>query len=192
MSKYIIYAIVKNRRDLEEIVHKLQHAGIPVDDISFLSQSSEFPELNKGQRDWRQEKRETHAKNEVHTKASEGATAGAATGGVIGGALGLLAGLGMFILPGLSPLLAAGPLLGALSGIGAGGTLGSLLGALIGNKIPEHDSKYFEKRIKEGAMLLTVHVATDEQEKQVQNILSKYSGDEITSVKLPEKSQSKR
>ena len=46
---------------------------------------------------------------EKATKAPEGATAGAGTGAVLGGALGLLAGIGALAIPGVGPLIAAGP-----------------------------------------------------------------------------------
>jgi hypothetical protein len=176
MSDYIVYAVVQNRSDLEQIVHELQRLGISSSDISFLSHAQEFPELKNKldqKRNWR---------TEIHTKAPEGATAGAATGGIIGGLLGLMAGFGVLIIPGLAPLVAAGPLLAALSGIGAGGTVGSVLGALIGTNLPEHDAAFFEKRLKEGAILLTLHIHSDENEKQVRKVLSKYCGNEFSSI----------
>jgi hypothetical protein len=55
-----------------------------------------------------------HQKN---TKAPEGTTAGVSTGGVIGGTLGVLAGLGALAIPGIGPLLAAGPIVAALAGV---------------------------------------------------------------------------
>jgi hypothetical protein len=59
--------------------------------------------------------------HEKATKAPEGATTGVATGGVVGGTLGLLAGIGALAIPGVGPLIAAGPIMGALAGLGVGG-----------------------------------------------------------------------
>ena len=97
------------------------------------------------------------------TKAREGATAGATTGGVIGGTLGLLAGIGMLAIPGIGPLIAAGPLVAALAGVGAGGTVGGIVGALVGMGIPEYEAKRYEGAVKDGGTLLSVHCDTSEQ-----------------------------
>jgi hypothetical protein len=45
---------------------------------------------------------------------------------------GLAAGIGALAMPGLGPVIAAGPLIGALAGAGAGGAVGGLVEALIG------------------------------------------------------------
>ena len=58
--------------------------------------------------------------HEKQTKAPEGATTGVTTGGVIGGTLGLLAGIGALAIPGVGPLIAAGPIMGTLAGRGRG------------------------------------------------------------------------
>src|SRR3982074_2019837 len=59
--------------------------------------------------------------HEKSTKAPEGTATGAVTGGVIGGTLGLLAGIGALAIPGVGPLIAAGPIMATLAGAGAGG-----------------------------------------------------------------------
>ncbi len=94
------------------------------------------------------------------TKAPEGATTGAATGGVIGGTLGILVGLGTLAIPGLGPLLAAGPIVAGLAGVGAGGAVGGLIGALVGMGIPEYEARRYEGRVKDGGVLLSVHCET--------------------------------
>lgn len=101
--------------------------------------------------------------HEKHTKAPEGTATGAATGGIIGGALGLLAGIGFLAIPGVGPLIAAGPIMGALAGLGAGGTVGGLVGALVGVGIPEYEAKLFEGAVKGGGTLLSVHCDTSEE-----------------------------
>lgn len=188
MSQQVLYAIIKNRALLEQLIHDLQKAGISPGAISFLSPTSEFPEL-KEKRNWRIEERVKKAQSaETHTKASEGATAGVVTGSFIGGVLGLLAGFGAFIIPGLGPFLAAGPLLGTLSGIGVGGTLGGIFGGLIGNTLPEHDIEYYEKKLKEGGILITLNVPTEKIAKIVRDLLLRYAyEDSISSVEVTKK-----
>ncbi|HWB31732.1 MAG TPA: hypothetical protein VG714_01035 [Acidobacteriaceae bacterium] len=101
--------------------------------------------------------------HEKNTKAPEGTAAGATTGGVIGGTLGLLAGIGMLAIPGIGPLIAAGPIVATLAGVGAGGVAGGIVGALVGMGIPEYEAKRYEGAVKNGGTLLSVHCDTSEQ-----------------------------
>jgi hypothetical protein len=101
-----------------------------------------------------------HQKN---TKAPEGTTTGVATGGVVGGTLGLLAGIGALAIPGVGPLIAAGPIVATLAGVGAGGAVGGIVGALVGMGIPEYEAKRYEGAVKDGGVLLSVHCDTSEQ-----------------------------
>ena len=109
--------------------------------------------------------------HEKHTKAPEGTATGAATGGVIGGTLGLLAGIGALAIPGVGPLIAAGPIVAALAGVGAGGAVGGVVGALVGMGIPEYEAKRFEGAVKDGGTLLSVHCETSEEVKQAKQAL---------------------
>jgi len=99
----------------------------------------------------------------AHEKKTKGTAAGVTTGGVIGGTLGLLAGIGALAIPGIGPLIAAGPIVAALAGIGAGGAVGGVVGALVGMGIPEYEAKRFEGAVKGGGTLLSVHCDTSEQ-----------------------------
>ncbi len=101
--------------------------------------------------------------HEKSTKAPEGTAAGATTGGIIGGTLGLLTGLGMLAIPGVGPIIAAGPIVAALAGVGAGGAVGGIVGALVGMGIPEYEAKRYEGAVKGGGTLLSVHCDTSEQ-----------------------------
>jgi len=101
--------------------------------------------------------------HEKHTKAPEGTATGVTTGGVIGGTLGLLAGIGALAIPGVGPLIAAGPIMGALAGLGVGGAVGGIVGALVGMGIPEYEAKRYEGAVKGGGTLLSVHCDTSEQ-----------------------------
>ena len=101
--------------------------------------------------------------HEKSTKAPEGTTTGAVTGGVIGGTLGLLAGIGALAIPGVGPLIAAGPIMATLAGAGAGGAVGGMVGALVGMGIPEYEAKRYEGAVKGGGTLLSVHCDTSEQ-----------------------------
>ena len=101
--------------------------------------------------------------HEKHTKAPEGTAAGVATGGIIGGSLGLLAGIGALAIPGIGPLIAAGPIMATLAGLGVGGAVGGIVGALVGMGIPEFEAKRYEGAVKDGGTLLSVHCDTEHQ-----------------------------
>jgi hypothetical protein len=148
-------------------VDHLRAAGFRAQDISIL-----FPD-NVGTKDLGHEK---------HSKAPEGTAAGATSGAVIGGTLGWLVGIGALAIPGLGPLIAAGPLMAALSGAAVGGAVGGLTGALIGMGIPEYEAKRYEGLIKEGGILLSVHSDSHEWTKRAKDILDNTGATEVAST----------
>jgi hypothetical protein len=101
--------------------------------------------------------------HEKNTKAPEGVTTGVTSGGIVGGALGALAGIGALAIPGIGPLIAAGPIVAALAGVGSGSIVGGIVGALIGMGIPEYEAKRFEGAVKGGGTLLSVHCDTSQE-----------------------------
>jgi hypothetical protein len=167
MSKNIaVYGIYPSRLSVEEAVDNLKHNGFRNSDISVL-----FPE-NEGTKDFAVEK---------HTKAPEGAASGAASGAVIGGALGWLVGAGLLMIPGLGPVLAAGPIVAALTGVGAGGVVGGMVGALVGLGIPEYEAKRYEGRIRGGGILLSVHCDTSDWAKRAGEVLKHTGAEDVSS-----------
>jgi hypothetical protein len=120
--------------------------------------------------------------HEKHTKAPEGTATGVATGGVIGGSLGLLAGIGALAIPGVGPLIAAGPIMATLAGLGVGGAVGGMVGALVGMGIPEFEAKRYEGAVKEGGTLLSVHCDTNEDIDAAKECLKATSARDISST----------
>jgi hypothetical protein len=165
MSKNIaVFGLYRSRQDVEEAVQALRSADFRNTDISVL-----FSE-NAGTKDFAHEK---------HTKAPEGSTAGAGTGAVIGGALGWLAGIGALAIPGIGPLIVAGPIVSLLAGLGAGGVIGGVAGALVGMGIPEYEAKRYEGRIKEGGILLSVHCDSDDWKTRAIGILKRTGAGDV-------------
>ena len=120
--------------------------------------------------------------HEKSTKAPEGTATGATTGGVIGGTLGLLAGIGALAIPGVGPLIAAGPIMATLAGAGVGGAVGGLVGALVGMGIPEYEAKRYEGAVKGGGTLLSVHCDTSEQISRAKVVLKDSGAEDISSA----------
>ncbi|MDP9052456.1 MAG: DUF3341 domain-containing protein [Acidobacteriota bacterium] len=120
--------------------------------------------------------------HEKNTKAPEGTATGVATGGTIGGTLGLLAGIGALAIPGVGPLIAAGPIMGALAGLGVGGAVGGVVGALVGMGIPEYEAKRYEGAVKDGGTLLSVHCETSEEVTAAKDALRDTGAKDISST----------
>lgn len=101
---------------------------------------------------------------------------GAAMGGALGGIAGLLAGAGALAIPGIGPIVAAGPLAAALTGAVAGG----IAGGLIDMGIPEEEGARFEQDIKQGKALAIIK-ADREKAQRAESILREYGADEVKS-----------
>jgi tetrahydromethanopterin S-methyltransferase subunit C len=162
-----VFGIYSSGEHAERAVDTLIAAGFASTDISVLltdtSSTREF----------------AHVKD---TKAPEGTTAGVTTGGVIGGTLGVLAGIGALAIPGVGPLIAAGPIMAGLAGLGVGGAVGGLLGALVGMGIPEYEAKRYEGRVKDGGTLLSVHCNTSAQIDRAKELLKSSGAEDISST----------
>src|SRR5436853_4326523 len=161
-----IFCIATSEFQAESIVNELKVAGFSDNDISVL-----FPDKT-GTRDFA---------HEHHTKSPEGAATGAGTGAVIGGALGWLAGIGTLAIPGVGPLIAAGPIMAALSGAAVGGTVGGVTGALIGMGIPEFEAKQYEGKVKGGNVLIAVHAENSDETDRAKKIFEAEGAKDITS-----------
>src|SRR5271169_3673337 len=160
------FGIYKDRATAETAVDRLLAGGFSNDDVSVLMSDSQ------GSKDFAAEK---------NTKAPEGAATGVGVGGTVGGTLGLLAGIGALAIPGVGPLIAAGPIMGALAGLGVGGAVGGLVGALVGMGIPEYEAKRYEGRIKEGGILISVHCDSSEEVDRAKNILKAAGAEDVSS-----------
>lgn len=159
-----IVALYDEVRNAEKAVNALVHAGYAREDISFVAADpagSYATEL---------EARDVQG----GTHAAEGAAAGAVTGGVIGALGGVLVSLGAFMIPGVGPIIAAGPLVAAITGAGAGALAGGLIGALIGWGIPEEHAHYYAEGLRRGGSLVAVR-APEERVEQAVDILDDHN-----------------
>lgn len=84
------------------------------------------------------------------------AAGGAAIGGVLGGVGALMLGLGVFVIPGVGPFVAAGPIATTLAGLVAGGAVGGIAGALVEMGIDEEEAKEYEIYLNRGDILVAV------------------------------------
>ncbi|HEX7174065.1 MAG TPA: YsnF/AvaK domain-containing protein [Pyrinomonadaceae bacterium] len=103
---------------------------------------------------------------------------GAGTGAAIGGAAGLLLGLTALAIPGIGPILAAGPLAAAIAGAGLGGTAGGLLSGLTRLGLGDDDAHTYAEGLKRGGTILSVETDDREAERAVA-VLKKFGAAEI-------------
>lgn len=150
MAKTIV-GLFDTRATADQAVQALVNQGIATNDISVVANNAAgSPETTTGSGD----------------SAATGAATGAIGGGVLGGTLGLLVGIGALAIPGIGPILAAGPIAAALGaagttalvGAGIGAVGGGLLGALVGAGIPEEDANHYAEGVRRGGTLVMANV----------------------------------
>jgi hypothetical protein len=165
---HALVCIVRSELVAQNIVDDLRSSGFSGNDISVL-----FPDRT-GTRDFAHEK---------GTKSPEGTAAGATTGGILGGAAGWLVGIGALAIPGVGPLIAAGPIMAALSGAALGAAAGGLTGALVGLGIPEYEAKQYEGKIRDGNLLISVHTEDSGERKLAKEIFARHQADDVATAR---------
>lgn len=145
MTQRIVGAF-STEQEATRAIEDLKQQGYGTEDISVIAKDrKEMSTINE----------------ETGTKAPEGLASGAATGGVLGGVTGLLAGLGALAIPGIGPIVAAGPIAATLTGAAVGAGAGGLVGGLIGLGIPEEEAEEYDEFVEEGRILVLVE--TDDE-----------------------------
>ena len=163
-----VFCIVGSEHQAQDILTRLKGRGFLGSEVSVL-----FPDKS-GTRDFA---------HEQNTKAPEGAVTGVGTGGAVGGVLGLLAGIGALAIPGIGPLIAAGPILAALSGAAVGAAVGGLAGALIGMGIPEIEARRYEGKIRDGNILISVHAEDGDEVRAAKDVFEAAGATDIATAR---------
>ncbi len=131
-----VVAIFREHRAAESAVRSMKERGFGDNEISLIARDEE----GHGQG------------GEDISYEDQNLADGTTTGGALGGLAGLLAGAGALLIPGIGPIIAAGPLAGALTGVVTGG----VAGGLIDYGIPEERGQHYESRVREGNILVAV------------------------------------
>lgn len=158
MSKTVL-GVFDNTMQAEKAVDDLQRQGFNKEDISIVARESSARRGGRSRGDM---------------EASQDISGGIATGSAIGGVAGLLAGVGALAIPGLGPVVAAGPIAAALSGAVTGG----IAGGLIDWGIPEDAGQRFEQRVREGKILALVRT-DDSKINEAADILRRHGAQEV-------------
>ncbi len=162
----VVLGIFDSRAEVERSIEAFKAEGFRNADISVLM-PHEDPTFG----------------HEKATKAPEASAVGTGTGAIVGGTLGWLVGLGAIAaIPALGPFIAAGPIMSALSGAAVGGALGGFTGALVGFGIPEYEAKRYETFVKDGGILVSVHVDDNEWAQKAKDLLERTGAHDISST----------
>ena len=131
----------------QEVVQELVKAEVPRENISMVANDArgEHADRLKG----------------AVAKDAEATATGAGMGAAAGGIAGLLLGLGALAVPGIGPVLAAGPIMAALSGAGLGAVAGGIIGSLREAGISEQDANIYSEGVRRGATLVTVYTSEE-------------------------------
>jgi hypothetical protein len=122
-------------------------------------------------------------------EVATGAATGAGLGAILGGAAGWLVGIGALAIPGIGPIVAAGPIAAALgtagataaAGAGIGVVAGGLIGALTGWGFSEAEAKAYQDGVERGDILLAVEVPDDgDIDDRVEDVLKRDGGDRVS------------
>lgn len=143
-EKYIV-GVYDTESEAIQAVEELKLKGYSVKNISVIGKNQEGVEL---------------ISDETGTKTGEGAAVGATTGGALGGLAGLLAGVGALVIPGIGPMIAAGPIAATLTGAVLGAGTGGVAGALIGMGLSEEEANRYDTHVREGKFLVLVDRGT--------------------------------
>jgi hypothetical protein len=107
---------------------------------------------------------------------------GGGFGAVVGGITGAVVALSAIVIPGVGPIIAAGPLVALLGGA-AGAVVGGAAGAVTGGVaaslmhlgIPEDEAQHYVESVRRGNALVTVNVTNDTDATTASNVLRRYN-----------------
>jgi hypothetical protein len=146
MNNNLVSVVFDDRSEAESAASELRSAGVPDSALSVIARhegaGGDYGDAN------------TH---EVKEKG-EGALKGALAGGGVGALLGIAA----LAIPGVGPLAAAGAIASTAVpeavaiGAGAGALAGGLSGLLAKHGVSDEDASYYEERINNGGVFLSV------------------------------------
>ena len=169
MSKTVV-GLFDNFQDAQNVVRDLTTAGFRRESISIAANKTASGYTGDGSDFGTGTEQTGHA-------VGKDAGVGAATGGVVG----LLVGLGLLTIPGIGPILAAGPIAAALGigaaatstvvGAGIGAVAGGLIGGLTHIGVPKEHAEYYAEGVRRGGTLVTVD-APDTQAQQAVDIMN--------------------
>jgi uncharacterized membrane protein len=136
-----IIGLFDSRTRAENAVDALVRAGFTREQLSIITSDArsraDTPDLGP--------------KDEISSEAGAGAA--------IGGIAGFIGGIVALAIPGIGPIIAAGPLAAGLMGAGLGAATGGIIGTLKSHGVPEDDASRFSEAIRRGRVMVAAQVS---------------------------------
>lgn len=153
-----VTALFDDMSSAQQAVRDLVDAGFDRDHISLVANDASG-------------KYKTYAdRNGEDITGEEGAGFGAVAGALIG--------LGAMLIPGIGPVVAAGPVLAALTGAGVGAAAGAVTGGVTASLVDfgfdEETAHYYAEGVRRGGTMVVVR-ADDNRATQAETILNRHS-----------------
>ncbi len=168
MSKTVV-GLFDDFQDAQSVVRELTNAGFQREAISIAANQTASGYTGDGS-DFSGSNLSGGASPAANA-AGKDATVGAGVGGVVG----LLVGLGLLMIPGIGPVLAAGPIIAAIGTTAAGAGIGAAAGGIIGGLthlgVPKEHAEYYAEGVRRGGTLVTVD-APDNLAQQAVDIMN--------------------
>ena len=149
MNENIISAVFDSRSEAETAVRDLRQAGVRDSALSVIARDSDKGDYG----------------DVDTTDADDTGAGGAVTGALVGGGAGALLGIAALAIPGVGPLVAAGAIASsaipgaAAIGAGVGALAGGVTGLLTDHGVSDEDASYYESRIQDGGVFVSVDTA---------------------------------
>jgi len=167
MSQNVISAVFDSRSEAEAAVRELRSAGVDNDSLSVVGRDEGRTTVSDGSGD----------------VTDDDAAKDAGIGALGGAGLGAILGVAALAIPGVGPLAAAGAIASsaipgaAAIGAGVGAATGGITGYLKGHGVSDEDASYYEGRINEGGIFLSVDTDdSDVSTQEVRDILARNGG----------------
>ncbi len=162
MNDDLVSAVFESEAQAERAVAELRRAGVSDSAISIIAR---------------------HNGKNVETDGSGEAVTDVVGKTALGAGVGTLLGIAALAIPGVGPLVAAGAIAGAaipgaaVTGAAIGAAAGGLSGLLTDHGVDRDDASYYEQRINEGGVFVSVHTGNAAVSRAtVQDILSATGG----------------
>ncbi|MCI0398731.1 MAG: hypothetical protein L0332_23065 [Chloroflexi bacterium] len=152
-------ALFEDTDEVHEVVEDLSENGFPREDISVVASDTTGDKAV--------------SEPAPPAEPADNAAEGVATSALVGGLGGFVIGLAVVAIPGVGPVLAAGPIAAALLGAAAGAVTGGLIGALMDLGFTRDEAETYLEGIRRGGTLVSVHTP-DERIDEAMSILEQH------------------
>ena len=174
MNQKIVSAVFDSHSEAEAAVRELRQSGVRDSALSVIAR----PDSGTGD----------YGDADTHDAKEKGE--GLLKGALAGGGVGALLGIAALAIPGVGPLAAAGAIAAsavpeaAAIGAGAGALAGGLSGLLTKHGVSEEDAGYYESRIHEGGVFVSVNTEdAGISAEAAQNALYRFGGHSASRAK---------